>query len=189
MLLPLSQRTPKAKSAKSRTIFRVFGDFARTPVYNSFETVDSCGAQIARATEMNRVEFQRLADLRVADAESLIYASRWEAAYHLLGYGIECAFKACIAKRFLQHDVPARKLIDSFYTHRLEQLLVTSQLQDQLNERRQSDPGFRDNWGFVTEWNESARYETSVEESQARDMLRAVTDAESGILTWLKDMW
>ena len=72
---------------------------------------------------MDRAQFQQLADLRLRDAEVLLAAGQWAAAYYLLGYCIECALKACIAKQFLQHDVPDRKLVNSFYTRRLDDLL------------------------------------------------------------------
>jgi HEPN domain-containing protein len=48
---------------------------------------------------MNRADFQQLAELRLQDAEALLQAGRYEAAYYLAGYAIECALKACIAKR------------------------------------------------------------------------------------------
>ena len=65
---------------------------------------------------MDRTQFQQLAELRREDAETLLAASRWGAAYYLLGYSIECALKACVAKQFRLHEVPDKKLVNSFYT-------------------------------------------------------------------------
>jgi hypothetical protein len=48
---------------------------------------------------MNRRDLQTLADLRVTDGEKLVDAGRFSAAYYLLGYAVECALKACIAKQ------------------------------------------------------------------------------------------
>jgi hypothetical protein len=56
----------------------------------------------------------------------LLAAGQWEAAYYLLGYCIECALKACIAKQFRLHDVTDSKLVNAFYTHRLDELLTIS---------------------------------------------------------------
>jgi hypothetical protein len=55
---------------------------------------------------MNRADLQALADLRVKEATILLDANCFEGAYYLLGYAIECALKACIAKQIKQHDFP-----------------------------------------------------------------------------------
>jgi len=49
---------------------------------------------------MDRIKLQQLAEVRLKDAEVLLTAGQWEAAYYLLGYCIECALKACVAKQF-----------------------------------------------------------------------------------------
>jgi hypothetical protein len=36
----------------------------------------------------------------------------------LLGYAIECGLKACAAKQFRAYEVPARTIVNDFYTHR-----------------------------------------------------------------------
>ena len=75
---------------------------------------------------MNRTDLQLLADVRVADAEALLEAKRWAAAYYLLGYAVECALKACVARQFRQDEVPDRTVVNNFYSHRLDQLLGIS---------------------------------------------------------------
>ncbi len=45
---------------------------------------------------MNRLELRQLALDRVSDAQVLLSAQRWAAAYHLVGYSLECGLKACI---------------------------------------------------------------------------------------------
>ncbi len=47
---------------------------------------------------MNRSDLQNLATIRLRDAEVLLDNGRYDGAYYLLGYVIECALKACIAK-------------------------------------------------------------------------------------------
>ena len=37
---------------------------------------------------MNRADFQRLANDRIADARALLAAKRWAAAYYLVGYAV-----------------------------------------------------------------------------------------------------
>jgi hypothetical protein len=44
-------------------------------------------------------------------------------------------------------------------------------------------------WTTVKDWTEAARYDHNVSADKARNLLKAVTDAESGVLTWLKTVW
>ena len=53
-----------------------------------------------KVASMYRSDFQKLAEDRIADAGALFEAHRYDAAYYLAGYAVECALKACIAKRF-----------------------------------------------------------------------------------------
>jgi len=138
---------------------------------------------------MDRAQLQQLAELRVQDADALLAAGRWGAAYYLLGYSVECALKACVARQFLLHEVPDRKLVNSFYTHRLDELLAIAGVKPQLESRAQSDSSFADNWDTVRNWSESVRYELAVTEASAREMYDAVTNSSTGILSWLKTMW
>lgn len=138
---------------------------------------------------MDRTALQELAEVRLKDAAALLAASRWQGAYYLLGYCVECALKACVAKQFRQHEVPDRKLVNSFYTHRLDELLTISGVKHQLEKRAQTDPGFLFNWNTVRDWSEIARYDPAVTEAVARGMYEAVTDSTSGILSWLKTQW
>jgi len=109
---------------------------------------------------MDRAQLQQLAELRVQDAEALLTVSRWDAAYYLLGYAIECALKACVAKQFRLHEVPDKELVNSFYTHSFDRLLAISGVKSNLEIRRKVD----------------TRYE-------------AVTNSATGILPWLKTQW
>lgn len=138
---------------------------------------------------MDRTQLQQLAELRLKDAEVLLTASRWGAGYYLLGYCIECALKACIAKQFLADEVPDKKLVNDFYTHRLDQLLTISGVKSELEKRAKTDTNFEINWNTVRDWNETVRYELGVTEALARGMYEAVTNAPSGILPWLKTQW
>jgi len=49
-----------------------------------------------RTDAVNKVEWRALAEARVLDAEALLAASRWPAAYYLIGYAVECGLKACV---------------------------------------------------------------------------------------------
>jgi hypothetical protein len=138
---------------------------------------------------MNRTDLQVLADARVVDAQALLQAKRWAAAYYLLGYAVECALKACVAQQFRQDEMPDKTVVNSFYTHRLDQLLSISGAKAALESKAAADSTFQVNWNTARDWNESARYDHSTTEAKARDLMIAVTDPRSGVLPWLKTQW
>jgi hypothetical protein len=138
---------------------------------------------------VDREQLQQLAELRLEDAEALLASGRWAAAYYLLGYCVECALKACVARQFRSDEVPDRKLVNSFYTHRLDELLSISGAQSQFDVRVESDSNFDDNWSTACDWNEAVRYSLLITEAEARKMYGAVTNGTSGILPWLKTRW
>ena len=72
---------------------------------------------------MTRWDLQRLAEERMSDAEALLAAGWWSAAYYLAGYPVECGIKACIAKLVQQHDLPDKKTELDSYSHDLVDLL------------------------------------------------------------------
>jgi HEPN domain-containing protein len=138
---------------------------------------------------MNRADLQALADTRVADARVLLDAERWPAAYYLLGYAVECALKACTSRQFGQHEVPDKKIVNNFYTHRLDDLLSISGAKAALEAKAKAEPQFRTNWNIVRDWNETSRYDPLTTETKARDMYTSVTDPKFGVLPWLKTVW
>lgn len=138
---------------------------------------------------MDRSTLQQLADLRVRDAEVLMAAGQWEAAYYLLGYSVECALKACIVTQFLHHKAPDKKLVNDFYTHRFGELLRIAGLAPALEVRTRMEPAFAASWKTVLDWRETSRYEAGLDESVTQQMFLAVTDREKGIVPWLKTQW
>ena len=138
---------------------------------------------------MNRGDLQLLTDLRVEDSKALLEAGRFAAAYYLLGYAVECGLKACVAKQIKEHDFPDKQLVLDSYTHDLEQLLRISGVKREFDARVRASEAFAVSWTTAKDWTEAARYDNNVLEDKARDLLKAVTDAESGVLTWLKTAW
>jgi len=138
---------------------------------------------------MDRAQLQQLAELRLRDADALLTAGRWDAAYYLLGYCVECALKACVAKQFRLHEVPDKKLVNSFYTHRLDELLTISGVKSEMEIHAKTDSSFEINWNTMRDWSETTRYDIGITEAFARGMYDAVTNTASGILPWLKTRW
>jgi HEPN domain-containing protein len=48
---------------------------------------------------MTRRDFQALSATRLREARALLKTGNPEGAYYLAGYAIECALKACVAKK------------------------------------------------------------------------------------------
>jgi hypothetical protein len=138
---------------------------------------------------VNRRDLQILADLRIVDAKILIDGSRFSGAYYLLGYAVECALKACIAKQIKEHDFPDKQLVLDSYTHNLEKLLRISGVKLMFDSLIKTNQSFEVNWNIVKDWTEGSRYDNNVSEVKARDLLNAVTDGTDGVLTWLKTVW
>ncbi len=47
---------------------------------------------------VDKRRLQKLAEIRLKDAQALLGRKRWFGAYYLSGYAIECALKACLLK-------------------------------------------------------------------------------------------
>jgi hypothetical protein len=93
---------------------------------------------------MNRQQLQKLSELRLREARALFAAGLPDGAYYLAGYAVECALKACIAKRTREHDFPDKKLTNESYTHSLVDLMRTAQLAPALKAAMQSNSKLAD---------------------------------------------
>lgn len=69
--------------------------------------------------ELSRQEFQRLAEERLEDAEALLRARRFGGAYYVAGYAVECALKACIARKTRAESWPPKEVKQTHYIHDL----------------------------------------------------------------------
>jgi HEPN domain-containing protein len=140
---------------------------------------------------MNKQDFEFLSDLRIQEAKVLLDNGCFPGAYYLAGYAVECALKACICKRVQQYDFPDRDLSQGSYTHDLNKLLKTapSELRTDHEIKLNHDAAFTANWFIVKQWSEQARYNCFIHRQMAEDLYNAITEEESGILTWLKAFW
>ncbi|RKZ77304.1 MAG: DNA-binding protein [Gammaproteobacteria bacterium] len=144
---------------------------------------------------MNRAQLQELTKLRVEEAKILYENNCFNGAYYLLGYAVECALKACIAKQVQQYDFPDKQLANDSYTHNLIKLLKTANLDKELNKDEYKD--FKVSWLIITYtntygvvWSEAIRYYTDyIDFTQATEFFDAVTDKDKGILKWLEKYW
>jgi HEPN domain-containing protein len=139
---------------------------------------------------MNRTMLQRLSETRLLDAKALLEAGRFDAAYYLAGYVIECALKACIAKNTREHDFPPKDT-RGLYQHELESLAKAAGISDSFAHDRGDDALLDQYWGFVKDWKPDSRYEfrgaKAVE--AARALMLAIEDQEHGVLQCLSKYW
>ncbi|UOA08801.1 HEPN domain-containing protein [Methylobacter sp. S3L5C] len=138
---------------------------------------------------MNKSDLEKLVEIRLLEAETLLKSGNFQGAYYLVGYSLECALKACIAKQVNQYDFPNKQLANQSHTHNLTELLGVAGLKQKLSEKEKEDTDFGINWAVAKDWSESSRYECNIEETRARDLINAVTEINSGILAWLKTYW
>ncbi len=135
---------------------------------------------------MNRSDFQKLTELRVREAKKLLENSCFEGAYYLLGYAVECAFKACIAKQTRRYDFPAKNFASSVYTHDLSKLLKSSGLEQKLQSSISKNATLEINWAIAKDWSEDKRYSSGITEQEAKDFHSAILSRSNGVLIWLR---
>jgi len=138
---------------------------------------------------MNRSDLQSLSQIRVREARILLDAGSFAGAYYLLGYSVECALKACIAKQVKRFDFPDKRTVNDSHVHNLDQLLGVAGLRDTLRNDSVTNPALGINWSVVKDWSEFSRYTLSVPEQLARDLRSACTSRSNGVLKWLRKSW
>jgi hypothetical protein len=137
---------------------------------------------------VNRTDFQRLADVRIAEARQLFAAGMFDGAYYLAGYAVECGLKACIARLTNEHDFPDKDFAQACYTHSIEKLVKAAGLTAQRDADAPAGSTLAANWSIVKDWSENSRYELKTE-PEARALIEAITDAVDGVLPWIKIRW
>lgn len=127
---------------------------------------------------MNRADLQALATRRLRDAEILLLNSRYDAAYYVAGYSVECALKACIARMTKESDFPDKARTDKAWTHSLEKLIDAAELKPTLSLAREQSADFDQNWAIVKDWSEHSRYDLR-DRTQAEALVEAISDART----------
>ncbi len=139
---------------------------------------------------MLRQDFKKLANMRIADARALLKTRRnASGAYYLAGYAIECAIKACIAKKTRRGEWPPKpEDVRKMYSHDLNELIKQAGLAEDLAKEIKTNLSFAGHWGTVKEWSEQKRYEVS-SQSKASALITAIIDDDDGVLAWIQRYW
>ena len=138
---------------------------------------------------MNRSQLQEVSRLRQKEAAALIKAGCFAGAYYLLGFSIETALKACIARKVNRHDFPDKDFAIKAFSHSPEDLLRVAGLELQLKADMQSNPALQLNWAVAKDWKVSSRYEVNFSELDVKEFYSACTARKNGVLPWIRTRW
>jgi HEPN domain-containing protein len=137
---------------------------------------------------MNRIELQEISEVRLRESRALLNAGFAEGAYYLAGYAVECALKACIAKRTQEYDFPEKKFVNDSHTHNLKTLLQLAELKTELDRIIEADPAMESVLDRVQEWSETSRYQRKTAQ-EADALLKAIEEGKGGLLPWIRLLW
>jgi hypothetical protein len=139
---------------------------------------------------VNKEELRQLAQERILDAKALLAARRWGGAYHLAGYAVECALKACILGLVERTGIifEDRKYAERCWTHDLEELVQLAELREPLAVDLGTNAALQENWDIVKVWDEASRYRKT-SHHEAKRLYQAITDKVNGIMPWITSRW
>jgi hypothetical protein len=139
---------------------------------------------------VNRAELQQMTKERLKDAKALLDAERWEFAYYVAGYAVECALKSSLLARMVhtawvfQEKWKAQDCL----THDVGDLVNLAGLTKELNSMLAANPAFVAYWGIVSQWTVTSRYQAKTE-TEARNLYDAITHDPDGVLKWIQKFW
>jgi hypothetical protein len=146
---------------------------------------------LAGAIEVNRLEWQQLAERWLIDAKRLLDDHRWSAAYYVAGYAVECGLKACILARVgAKPEVifEDRRFSEKCWTHDILDLVKLADLETMRATDAAANPPLSRNWLVVKDWSEKVRYQT-VSHQKAKKLYAAITDKPNGVMQWIRAHW
>ena len=135
-----------------------------------------------------RSDLKRIADARLADADALFVAGRFDGAAYLCGYVIEMILKLRICRTLKWDGFPERRSefegLSSFKTHDLDNLLHLSGIETKIKQSYFSE------WSTVKTWNPESRYSrvtvlTKSEVLQKKSQVWAIINATKTLLSAL----
>lgn len=139
----------------------------------------------------NNRELRGISKKRLKTVQILINAGDWDGAAYMMGYALECALKAVTCKTLHLVSYPENtrndKIDNYFMTHRFDQLLVVSGMEDIFSSRGPAE-SWR-NWSEFTaeyqgSWTEM-RYDRDIvwDEAKIRKLYNNLKDPNYGIIT------
>jgi hypothetical protein len=96
-----------------------------------------------------RVDYHRLARIRLKEARLLLRARLSGGAHHTAGLVVECALKACIAKAIACHQFPDKSIAEKAWKHSAVELIQVPGLKVALDKDKISDPTIKAKWAII----------------------------------------
>jgi HEPN domain-containing protein len=137
---------------------------------------------------VTRHDFQELAEIRLRDARTLLRAKCYDGAYYLAGYAIECALKACVARRIKRYEFPDRDFVRKAYTHDLTDLARLAGIETRFKQEEKKNPDLEISWNVARGWTEQSRYQRH-DRQITEKMVDAVSHPRHGVLQCLRKFW
>lgn len=139
----------------------------------------------------SREQFQCICLTRLEEVKALYEKGFYDGAKYLSGYVIETALKARICK-VLESDYPdSGEISRSFLTHKFDILIRLAGLSKAWDNESNTNIEFKINWSVATGWSESERYKPigTNEKAKIEELLKALTEENNGVLTWIMKLW
>jgi HEPN domain-containing protein len=135
-----------------------------------------------------RRELQRLACLRLKEAEALFQKDCYDGCAYLCGYVVELALKAAVCATLGVDAYPEGSLRGALRTHDFDDLRLLAGLATAFSS---ADPKLIANWSLASEWRPERRYdpEGSYDQASATRILDAVRDFPHGVLACISSRW
>ena len=136
---------------------------------------------------MTRRELQRLACLRLKEAEALFNAGCYDGCAYLCGYVVELALKAAVCATLGVGEYPESRLKGALRTHSFDDLKLLGGMEEAFT----ANPARLANWSVASEWKPERRYEPegTYDQSAAVGILDAVRNYPDGVLACISTHW
>lgn len=137
---------------------------------------------------MTRSELQKFARTKVKEGRILLRGDGYDGAYYLLGFSVELALKACIAKKTKKYDFPEKVMVDKSWRHELRLLTSVAGLDQIIDAESRNSPAFAANWNVVLQWSNDSRYATHTAQ-ETEDLYKAITERRNGVMACIRRFW
>lgn len=138
---------------------------------------------------MTRGETPKAGSGAIARRGASLQRPEYSGAYHFAGLAVECAIKACIAKQTKRFEFPNKPLADAAWRHNFPDLIKAAKLQGALEQKRQQNPAFDQNWSTIGKWQIDSRYDLSTTRRAASELIASTNQQPDGVLPWLQVYW
>ena len=135
----------------------------------------------------NRRELQKLACLRLKEAEALFDAGCYDGAAYLCGYVVELALKAAVCATLGVNEYPESSFRGALRTHEFDDLKLLAGMENAFAAKTT----LLANWSLASEWKPEHRYEPegTYDQQAAAAILQAVRTYPDGVLACISLHW